>query len=830
MIRLRRDAVTTSPAGRLVQDPLGALTLGWHLVIHLLLAHLVPVAGTALAVTALALTGREVIRRWRQHRLTQGARVVHIQVPPQVAEPAAAVFWANLIGLLRPRFKRWLFDQPHLAFEYLWDGPQLHIRLWVPGVVPTALIARAIEAAWPAARTTITAPTSPFPGHAMATGGVLRLARPDHHPINTTHAEDPIRPLLGAGTGIGPNQTALVQILVRPVTGHRLGRAYRAAAHLRGATQPSMVGRLLDLLTPGTTPTRTTGVVATHPERAGEIRAILDKAAAPRFAVAIRYAAATSFTTDPVASRAWVRGRAHALAAAFAVFSGRNHFTRHRLPHPARALTERRMGHGDLLSVSELAAIAHLPYDPAVPGLARAGANSIPPPPQVAAGGRSCKLLGDADAGPARPIALRVPDARQHLHVLGATGAGKSTLLAHLILTDASAGRAAVVIDPRGDLINDLLDRLPESAASRVWLIDPDTTPPPALGVLAGPDANLAGDNLVGIFRRIFADSWGPRTDDILRSAVLTLQQTAGATLADVPRLLTDETYRARATRRLTDDILTGFWSWYSGLSPEARANVIGPVMNKLRAFLLRPFVRAVVGTPGPGLNMPRLLDGGGLLLVRVPKGTLGDDTARLLGSFVVAKVWEAITARAHQPETRRRDAALVIDEAHSFLNLPHGIEEMLAEARAYRLSVTLAHQNLAQFPPGMRDAVATNARNKVIFAVSPHDARDLAPLTRPNLTEHDLTNLAAYQAAARLITANSETPAFTLTTRPLPGPAPGRAELCRNAARTNAATTHRRPPLHDPRHPDPDETETASHQTASGGLGDEPPSAQPPA
>jgi hypothetical protein len=830
----RTPAPGESPLGRLVQDPLAAFAGWWHWAAHLLLAHLVIAIAFPIAAAALTFTGHRVVTRWRHRRLENGARVVQVRVPPQVAESAAAVLWANLVGLLRPRFWRRVLGQPHLVFEYVWDGPRLHIQIWVPGVIPAPLVARAVEAAWPAARTTITAPASPLPHHRVVTGGVLRLARPDHHPIATSHAQDPLRALLGAATGIGPGQAAAVQILARPITGSRLNRAHRAAAHLRGTTQPALAGRVLDLFTPGaaTARVRAGALAAAHPERAGQIRAILDKAAAPRFAVLIRYAAATSLTADPGASRAWVRGRAHAVAAAFAVFSGRNHFTRHRLHHPARALTDRRMGRGDLLSVGELAAIAHLPYDTAVPGLSRAGANSIPPPPVVASGGQGCKLLGDADAGPARPVALRVTDARQHLHVLGATGAGKSTLLAHLVLADAAAGRAAVVIDPRGDLINDLLDRLPGKAAPRVWLIDPDTAPPPALGVLAGPELNLAGDNLVGIFHRIFADSWGPRTDDILRSAVLTLQRTPGATLADIPRLLTEEPYRLRATRRLTDEILTGFWTWYAGLSAEARANAIGPVMNKLRHFLLRPFVRAVVGTPGPGLNVARLLDSGGLLLVRVPKGTLGDDTARLLGSFVVAKVWEAITARAHQPETRRRDAALVIDEAHSFLNLPHGIAEMLAEARAYRLSVVLAHQNLTQFPPAMRDAVAANARNKLIFAVSPHDARDLAALTRPNLTDHDLANLAAYQAAARLITANSETPAFTLTTRPLPAPAPGRAELCRDAARVNAATTHRPPPLHDPRHPRPDESGTPFPAPAIGeaAAGDEPPPAQPPA
>jgi TraM recognition site of TraD and TraG len=292
--------------------------------------------------------------------------------------------------------------------------------------------------------------------------------------------------------------------------------------------------------------------------------------------------------------------------------------------------------------------------------------------------------------------------------------------------------------------------------------------------------------------------------------------------------LLTEEAYRIRATRRLGDEILAGFWAWYAGLSLEARSAAIGPVMNKLRHFLLRPFVRAVVGAHGPGLNIDRLLDTGGILLVRVPKGTLGDDTARLLGSFVVAKVWEATTRRARRPEHTRRDAALYVDEAHSFLNLPHGIEEMLAEARAYRLSVTLAHQNLAQFPAGMREAVAANARNKIIFSVSAHDARELAAATAPNLSGHDLANLAAYQAAARLIVANTETPAFTFTTRPLPDAVPGRADLLRQAACASAGTTRRPPPLSDPRH-------DGAHAPGLTGPGaepetDEPPAARPPA
>ena len=865
--RLAPAPNASSPLGQLITDPLGALTRWAHQALQLAISHLPLVVGLTVAGIALLASVRWLrVRLQRRHLLPDRAQIVHIQVPPQVEAAAAAALWANLIGLLRPRWRRVLFGQPHVAFEYHWDGPQLHLGMWVPGCIPAALVARAVEAAWPAARTTLTAPRPLIPdrpdrsGGVVVTGGVLRLARPDHHPIATSHtmtggtgrAADPIRALLGAAAGIAPGQHAVVQVLARPATGRRLARAACAAAHLRGTHRPTLTGRIFDLLTPGAAGRPSTtrhAVAAAYPERAAEIRAILDKAAAPRFEVIVRYAAATTHTTDPEAARAFVRGRAHALASAFAVHAGRNHFERHRLRRPLQALDSRQMGRGYLLSTAELAAIAHLPHDPAVPGLARAGANTIPPPPAVPAGGWDTKPLGTADAGAARPVAIHVADARHHLHVVGATGSGKSTLLAHLILADAHAGRAAVIIDPRGDLVGDLLARLPEKVAGRVWLIDPDTTPPPALNVLTGTDPHVTSDNLVGIIRRIFADSWGPRTDDILRSAILTLQHLPGATLADIPRLLTDEPYRLRATRRLTtpthhhqdhhqdggqdgghgggqgggDEILAGFWTWYTALSAEARANAIGPVMNKLRHFLLRPFIRHIIGTPGPGLSMRRLLDTGGILLVRVPKGTLGDDTARLLGSLVLAKIWEATTARAHQPETERRDAALYIDEAHAFLNLPHGIEEMLAEARAYRLSVTLAHQNLTQFPPHMRDAVAANARNKIIFNLSPHDAHNLAKATWPHLTDHDLANLGAYQAAARLIVNATETPAFTLTTRPLPHQTPGRAESLRQAARNHAQVTHRPPRL-----PDPRRDHNPSHQTQHTG-GDSPAHTNPP-
>ena len=170
-------------------------------------------------------------------------------------------------------------------------------------------------------------------------------------------------------------------------------------------------------------------------------------------------------------------------------------------------------------------------------------------------------------------------------------------------------------------------------------LIDPeDPDAAPILNVLSGPDPDLAVDNLVGIFRSIFAAFWGPRTDDVLRAACLTLLRHAAATgvstsLADVPRLLADDTFRAPMVAAVADDAvgLGGFWESYEAMSEASRAQVIGPLMNKLRAFLLRDFVRQVVGRPDSSFDMGKVLDGG-VCLVRVPKGILGEDTARLLG------------------------------------------------------------------------------------------------------------------------------------------------------------------------------------------------------
>jgi hypothetical protein len=413
------------------------------------------------------------------------------------------------------------------------------------------------------------------------------------------------------------------------------------------------------------------------------------------------------------------------------------------------------------------------------------------------------KVLGRTDAGADANVLLRVPDARHHIHVLGSTGTGKSTEQLHLALQDIEAGRGVAVIEPRGDLIRDLLERMPAEAGDRLVLIDPaETQAPPALNVL-NPDGvgrEDAAEHLTSTLHRLYHAWWGPRVEDTLRATCLTLARRPEATLADIPVLLTSERFRREATReiRATDpDGIGAFWKSFDQLTPSAAAGMIGPVLSKLRAVTTRRFVADLFGTATSSFRPADILDGG-ILLARLPKGELGEDTTRLVGSLLVASLWQAALARSRQPEHSRLDATIVVDEAQNFLHLPTPLDDALAESRGYRVGWVLAHQHLAQLSVALRTALDANARNKLIFTVSPDDARHLADHVGPHLAAEDLHRLPAYHAACRLVAIGNETTGFTLRTNPPPPVIPGRAEqLCAAARRHGITRAHREKTAH---------------------------------
>ncbi|HZM74826.1 MAG TPA: hypothetical protein VFC19_03820 [Candidatus Limnocylindrales bacterium] len=423
------------------------------------------------------------------------------------------------------------------------------------------------------------------------------------------------------------------------------------------------------------------------------------------------------------------------------------------------------------------------------------------------------KPLGvtDADASGAI-VGLHVADARHHLHVLGPTGTGKSTLLLNYTMAEVWAGRGVAVFDPKGDLTRDLLDRLPPETGQRLVLIDPDeTVAPAALNLLElAHDPYDTADQLVGVMAKVWAATWGPRTDDLARHALLTLMQRPGASLAELPMLLADRRVRQHILATTPDRDrdgrdrdgwhvdLEGFWAWWDEQSPAVAAQLAGPLLSKLRAVLSRRFVAGLFGVPRSTFRLDDILNGG-ILLVRLPKA-MGEDTVRLTGSLLLAALLHTAGRRAALPESQRLDATLVIDEAHNFVNLPIGLDDALAETRALRLSLLLAHQHLGQLSRSMFQAIDANARSKVFFSLAPADADDLAHHVKPYFAAEDLIHRDAYGMVCRLVIAGRNGEPFTLRARPAPPVWPGRAQLLRQAARARGLPATERKQLADTR------------------------------
>ena len=757
-----------------------------------------------LAVTLLA----QLVRARRRARWAAGARWVEITAPPKVEPGSADLLWSNLGGLLRPPLKRAVMGQPPVAFEIHADTERLRFGIWVPGTVSPGLVEHAVRAAWPGAQTTTHRSNQPSPlpqpgpGQVLLhTAGRLRLASHESLPLRTERDTDPLRQLLGALEALPTGQSACVQVMARPATGSRARAARRAGKALldgRPARLHTRVVRaLLGLLHPATTSSRqarsTNPLGELAPHRAALGRAVAAKTGAGQlWAVQARYiATATTPTatagqpTESVTratSRGACDGRAEQLSASFGAYTGHNRLRRRRLWRRA-ALVRRWMGRGQLWSTPELAALAHLPLDVRVAGLARAGAATVAPPPGIPTIGSDTKILGVAQSGTRRPVGITVADSACHLHLLGRTGSGKSTTEANLALADIHAGRGTAVLDPKGDLARDIDHRLTPDELGRVVRLDPDAPGPvPTLNLLDPTNPN-AVDYLVGICSRIYQQYWGPRIEEALRNGCLTEvayyhhrvrldPNTPLPHLGDVVDLFDSDAHRSRATAHLDTAggrHLRGFWAYYNEQTPAGRHTLSQPLLSKLRGLLLRPFAAAVLTGTGPPLDMAAVLNRGRICLARLPEGTLGLETTRLLGSLLVARAWQAATARAALPEHARAHAALYLDECQQFLNMPVPMEDLLAQARGYRLSLVLAHQNLAQLPRELREAISANAASKLFFQVSPEDAHTLERHVYPHLTAHDLAHLGPFTAAARLHVNGAPTAPFTLSTYPLP-------------------------------------------------------------
>jgi Type IV secretion-system coupling protein DNA-binding domain len=440
---------------------------------------------------------------------------------------------------------------------------------------------------------------------------------------------------------------------------------------------------------------------------------------------------------------------------------------------------------GRYLSAPELAAVIGWPIDgPDLPGLELGAAKRLVPSAALTGEGRT---LGTSDfAGITRPVAISPSASTRGLYVLGPTGTGKTSLLKNLIADDLEQGRGLVVIETNGDLINDLLDIIPQKRVKDVLLLNPtDELYAVGFNPFAGQaEPSLVADQLGELFQRLWEAFWGPRTAQLTHMGLLTLARRSGSTLLDLPRLYLDPRFRAEVLADLDDPLGLGpDWHWFENLPEREQANVVAPLLNKVRQFTARPAVRAIVGQPTPAASMHEIMAEGKVLLVNLPKGLIGSDTSQLLGCLVLTAVWQAATERAGLPAAKRQPFGLYVDEVQDFAAAPVPWDEMFAQGRKYGLSLTVAHQNLDQLPKELREIILANARSKAVFALSASDAKKLEPLFAPALSAADLQALDAYAVAAQVALDDGSTARPVTLNTPRPPVALGSAvEVCEHS------------------------------------------------
>lgn len=436
---------------------------------------------------------------------------------------------------------------------------------------------------------------------------------------------------------------------------------------------------------------------------------------------------------------------------------------------------------GFILNIEELASVFHLPHtNVETPNIVWASSKTAEPPAKL-------PILTGNDAIDANISAFGLTNFRginhqfgmlrsdrsRHMYIIGQTGAGKSGTLALLALSDIFHGQGYAIIDPHGDFAVDNMKFIPASRIKDVVYFNPADTAHPLgfnpLEVTNPHQKSNISSEVIGVLKRMFGESWGPRLEYILRYTILALLDRPETTMLDITRMLTDKKFRKDTLTYCQDTVVLQFWNVeFASWNDKFQSEAIAPVLNKVGAFTANPIIRNIIGQPKSTFNIRQIMDEGKIFIVNLSKGLIGEDNASILGSFLVTKVQLAAMSRSDIPNIEdRRPFYLYVDEFQNFAT--DSFATILSEARKYGLNLTVANQYISQMSDTVRDAVFGNVGTMISFRVSADDAPILGKQFEPQFEPGDLLQMHNRNFVINMVISGEKAPAFSARTLQLP-------------------------------------------------------------
>lgn len=690
----------------------------------------------------------------------------------------AEQFFTGLHGFFKFNAGTFLFGQEHFSFEIVYRNGLIVFYFAVPRKM-AATVKKQINAHYPEAAVEPVSEYDIFrPGYKVAVAQ-YKLAQSYVFPIKSYYQQtaDPLEEITNAFDQMGRDEGAAIQVMIQPVSSgwHREGN--NLLRRVKRGKGLSTSGRLVTMLWDGVRgiyevfrPMAPHELTEEEMKAASAVHAKIDK---DGFRVAIRLLASAKNKADANKRLADVTATMKQFD-----FPGVNRVEQKGVWLRDKFIADfifrfyPILGRIFILNTEELATLCHFPDTGlSTPRIKYMEARTSLAPDNIP--GEGITLGVNVFRGTKKPVRILPEDRLRHMYIIGKTGMGKSTLISNLALRDIYNGEGTAVVDPHGDLIEQILRHIPRERAEDVVLFDPsDIEYPIGLNLLeveTPEQTNVVVSEAIDIFYKLFYQFAGPDFDHIMRNAISTLMASGqGATLVDIAYLFASNEYAARRAAELKNPLARAFWTEeMAAMSPAEKAQRIGPVIEKIESFAGDDILRNVLGQVHSGFSIERIMNEGKILLVNLSKGKIGELNSALLGLIITTKFYMSTMTRAQMTEEARKPFYLYVDEFQNFTT--DKVATIFSEARKYKLSLAVSHQYIGQLTQNIAKAVFGNVGTLINFRVGTEDAGFLEPEFSPPFTGFDLVNLPKYTTYTKLMVQGKATSPFSMKTLPPP-------------------------------------------------------------